>query len=206
MPRVLIVIFGVVVLLVVASELLIPAFAEREVEQRLEENGGSASADVDAFPAVRLLFGDGDRLAATGQNLTLDVAERQRVLERLDGFDEVQIELADFRVGPFQLDGFVMTRAEGRPNYRTAFSGEASPREVASFLGTEAGGLFGGLLGGLAAGTLPGGGTTPLPVELTAVVKSNDGRVEVTRTRGSVAGVPAGPFAQLVIEMVVRRL
>jgi hypothetical protein len=206
MPRVLLLIFGAIVLLLVASQFVIPAFAEREVERRLEENGGSASADVDAFPALRLLFGDGDRLEATGQNLTLDVAERQRVLGRLDRFDEVEVELADFRVGPFQLDAFVMTRGEGERNYRTAFSGEASAREVASFLGSEAGGLFGGLLGGLAAGTLPGGGETPLPIELTALVRSNDGRVEVTRTRGSVAGVPAGPFAQLVIEMVVRRL
>ena len=39
-----------------------------------------------------------------------------------------------------------------------------------------------------------------------AEVESRDGRVEVTDTSGSVAGVPAGPFAELVIELVVRRL
>jgi hypothetical protein len=206
MPRVLLALFGLIVVLLMASQFVLPLIAEGQVEDRLEDGGGSASAEIDAFPALRLLFDDGDRLEARGEGLRLDVTRRQRVLERLDGFDEVDVELVDFSVGPFDLDGFVMTRREGESSYRTAFSGEASPREVAGFLGAQAGGALGGLLGDLAAGTLPGGGDTPLPVRLTARVESRDGRVDVTSTSGSVAGVPAGPFAQLVIEMVVRRL
>jgi hypothetical protein len=206
MPRVLLALFGLIVVLLVASQFVLPLIAEGQVEDRLEDGGGSASAEIDAFPALRLLFDDGDRLEATGEGLRLDVSRQQRVLERLDGFDEVLVELVDFSVGPFDLDGFVLVRNEGETSYRTAFTGEASPREVAGFLGSQAGGALGGLLGGLAAGTLPGGGETPLPIRLRAEVESRDGRVDVTSTSGSVAGVPAGPFAQLVIEMVVRRL
>jgi hypothetical protein len=206
MPRILIALLGLLAVLLVASQFVLPVLAERQVEDRLEEGGGTASAEIDAFPALRLLFDDGDRLDARGEGLRLDVSRRQRVLERLDGFDEVLVELTDFSVGPFDLDGFVMVRNEGERSYRTAFSGEASPREVAGFLGAQTGGALGGLIGDLAAGTLPGGGNTPLPLRLRAVVESRDGRVEVTRTSGSVAGIPAGPFAQLVIEMVVRQL
>jgi hypothetical protein len=206
MPRVLLALFGLLVVLLVASQFVLPPLAERQVEDRLEEGGGSASADVDAFPALLLLFGNGDRLEARGEGLRLDVTRRQRVLERLDGFDAVDVELVDFTVGPFDLDGFVMTRREGDDSYQTAFSGQASPREVASFLGSQAGGLLGGLLGDLAAGTLPGGGDTPVPIQLRAEVESRDGRVEVTSTQGTVAGIPAGPVAQVVIELVVRRL
>jgi hypothetical protein len=206
MPRILLLPLGVLAVLLVASQLILPAIAERKVEDRLEEGGGTASADIGAFPALRLLFGDADRLEATGSGLRLDVTRRQRVLERLDGFDEVQVGLVDLSVGPFELDRFEMTRVEGDRRYRTRFSGEASPREVASFIGSEAGGALGGLLGGLAAGSLLGGGDTPLPMRVRAEVQSRDGRTEVTRTTGSVAGVPAGPLAQLVIELVVRRL
>jgi hypothetical protein len=207
MPRLLLLPLGLIVVLLVASQLILPPLAERKVEDRLEEGGGSANAEIGAFPAVRLLFGgDGDRLEATGSDLKLDVTRRQRVLERLDGFDEVEVELVDFTVGPFELDRFSMTRGEGDRAYRTSFSGEASPREVATFLGSEAGGPLGGLLGGLAAGTLLSRGDAPLPMQVRAEVRSRDGRVEVTRTSGSVGGVPAGPLAQLVIELVVRRL
>jgi len=206
MPRVLLSLAAVVAVLLVASQFALPPLAERKAEDRLEEGGGGARVDLSAFPALRLLFDDGDSLEARGEGLSLDMTRRQQVLQRLDGFDEVDIELVDFRVGPFDLDGFVMTRGEGETGYRTAFSGEASPREVAAFVGRQAGGALGGLLGGLAAGTLPGGGDTPLPVKLRANVESRDGRVHVTSTSGSVAGIPAGPFAQLVIELVVRRL
>jgi hypothetical protein len=206
MPRFLIALLGVVAVLLVASQFALPELAESQVEGRLEEGGGTARAEVDAFPALRLLFDDGDRLQARGEGLALDVSERQRVLERLDGFDTVDIALADFSVGPFELNGFVMTRGEGETTYETAFSGQASPREVAAFVGSQAGGALGGLLGDLAAGSLPGGGNAPLPIRMRAEVESRDGRVQVTDTSGSVAGVPAGPFAQLVIELVVRRL
>jgi hypothetical protein len=206
MPRVLLLLFGVLAVLLVASQFVLPVLAERQVEDRLEEGGGSASAEIDAFPALRLLFDDGDRLQARGDGLALDVTREQRVMERLDGFDSVDVALSEFSVGPFELDAFVMTRREGQTTYQTAFSGQATPREVAGFLGSQAGGALGGLLGDLAAGSLPGGGSTPVPVRLRAEVESRDGRVEVTDTAGTVAGVPAGPFAQLVVELVVRRL
>jgi hypothetical protein len=206
MPRVLLLLLGVVAVLLVASQLALPPLAERQVEDRLEEGGGNARAEVEAFPALRLLLGDGDRLEARGEGLALDVTTREKVMERLDGFEEVNVELVDLSVGPFELDGFVMTRAKGDESYRTAFSGEASPRELAAFVGSEAGGGLGGLLGSLAAGSLPGGGDTPVPFRLVARVESRDGQVQVTGTRGTVAGLPAGPFAQLVVGLVVRRL
>jgi hypothetical protein len=206
MPRLLLLLLGVLAVLAVASQFALPILAERQVENRLEEGGGDASAEIDALPALRLLFDDGDRIQARGEGLALDVTRRQRVMERLDGFDSVDLALSEFSVGPFELDSFVMTRGEGETGYESAFSGQASPREVAAFVGSQAGGALGGILGDLAAGSLPGGGDTPVPFRLRADVESRDGQVEVTGTTGSVAGLPAGPFAELVVELVVRRL
>jgi hypothetical protein len=206
MPRVLLVLFGLIAALLVASQLALPPLAERKVEDRLQENGGTASVELGAFPALRLLFDDGDSFESEGRGVRIDVTRRQRVFERLDGFDEVRVRLLDSSVGPFELQEFELTRAEGERGYRVELAGEAAPRDVASFLGSQAGGPLGGLLGALAAGQLLGGSDAPLPMRLNARVESRDGQVEVTSTTGSVAGVPAGPLAQIVIEMVVRQL
>ena len=66
---------GLLVLLGV-TQLVIPGFAERKVESNLEERGGDAGeavADVKAFPAVRLLWGSGDRLEIRGRGLLIGI-------------------------------------------------------------------------------------------------------------------------------------
>ena len=73
--------------MLVACQLLLPELAERQVEGRLERDGGSADVSLGAFPAPRLLFGDGDSFEVEGSGVTVDVERRERVLERLDGFD-----------------------------------------------------------------------------------------------------------------------
>ena len=83
--------------------------------------------------------------------------------------------------------------------------GQSSPREVAAFLGSRAGGVLGGVLGDLAGARLPGGAQR-VPVTVDASVESRDGDVEVTSATGSVAGVPGGPLAELVVAAVVRQL
>ena len=77
-------------------------------------------------------------------------------------------------------------------------SGTTTPRGVARFLG--------GLVGELAAGALPGGGRVPVPVDVAATVRSRNGEREVVSSRGTVAGVPAGPLVGVVLDAVVRRL
>ena len=81
-----------------------------------------------------------------------------------------------------------------------------TPGELARELGTTAAGPLGGLIGDLAADLLPGGGTTEVPVRVDASLDSSDGRIEVVDANGSVAGVPAGPLAEVVLGSVLDRL
>ena len=69
--------------------------------------------------------------------------------------------------------------------------------------GIAAGGTLGGVLGSLAGSALPDGGRTAVPLSLRASI---DGRAEVTDASGSVAGVRAGPLAQVVVDAVLQRL
>jgi hypothetical protein len=205
MPRIIVVSVAVAVLLLGASQLLVPPLAEREVEQRLERDGGEAEVELGVFPALRLLFGDGGSLEVEGRGLRLDPRAQEDALDRIDGFDEVRISLDDVEAGPFDVDSFELLRDEGERDYRMRLTGTTSGREVARFLGSEAGGPLGAFLGDLAAGSLPATGAE-VPMRLRAIVHSSDGRVETRAVRGSVAGIPAGPFARLVVEAVVRRL
>jgi hypothetical protein len=206
MPRVLLLTVAGVAVLAAACQLALPALAERQVEKRLERDGGTASASLAAFPAPRLLFGDGDSFEVRGGGLRVDVTERERVLDRLDGFDEVDVRLEDVDADPLAIESFELSRREGAATYRVRVTGETSPREVAAFLGSQAGGVLGGVLGDLAAGRLPGGGDERVPLAIDASVESHGGNAEVTSATGSVAGVPGGPLAELVVEAVVRRL
>lgn len=206
MPRVVLLTVAVLAVLLVACQLVLPPLAERRVEERLERDGGSARVSLSSLPAPRLLFGDGDSFEASGSGLGVEVARRERVLERLDGFDEVSVRLRDLDAEPLRVECFELVRGEAEDAYEMRMAGATTPGELASFLGSEAGGLLGGALGDLAAGSLPGGGNERLPLAVAARVVSVGGQVEVTSSRSSVAGVPAGPLAELVLEAVVRRL
>lgn len=207
MPRVIAIPFAAAALvatLSLATQLVLPALAERQIAGRLESGGGRADVSMSAFPAVRLLFGDGDSLRVKGRRLRLAVGHDRRLLHKLDGFDAVRVRLRDTEVGPLQLKSFVLDRRDERRDYTVRLAGRTSPRALAAFLGGRAGGAIGGDLGKLAGGLLGGG--LPLALDLRARVRSRDGEPEVQGTRGTVAGFPAGPLVQLALAAVLPRI
>jgi hypothetical protein len=206
MPRIAAISGGVLLLLLLLSQIVLPRLAAGEVEDRLEEHGGDADASLAAFPALRLLFDDGDSFEVEGSGLRLDPRQRLEAFERLEGFDEVSIRLQDIAAGPVDLDSFVLVRDEGERNYELGLQGTTTPREIAAFIGSEAGGPFGRALGEFAGGSLPGGGTTEIPLQVDAIVEARDGEVDVDDVTGSIAGLPAGPLAEIVLNAVVSRL
>ncbi len=206
MPRIAAVLLVVLALLAIGSQLLLPPFLAGKVEDRLTERGGSAEVELSAFPAVRLLFDDGDAFRVEGKGIDLELDRSNDVLERLDGFGEVEVALEDSVAGPLRVSRFELSRASGDPDYITRIGGRTSPRDAASFLGGRTAGPLGGLFGDLAAGALPDGGETEVPLELEAQVLSRDGRASVVSATGSVAGVPAGPLTEVVVDAVLAAL
>ena len=207
MRRVLLVAVAVVVLvaaLSLAAQLVLPSLAEHRIADRLETGGGAADVSLSAFPAVRLLFGDGDSVRIKASRLRLEVGHERRLLHRLDGFDRVRVRLRDTQVGPLQLSSFMLDRPDGDRDYAVRLTGSTSPRALAAFFGGRAGGPLGGDLGALAGGLL--GGSLPLPLDLRARVRSRDGQPELERTSGTVAGLPAGPLVQLALAAVLPRI
>ena len=194
-------------LLAVVSQLAMPAYYEGRVEDRLTEDGGSAEVSIGAFPALTLIGGRGKELKATGDALRFDIDDRRDdPLGRLDGFEEVDLRLTNTDVGAIGMKEFDLHR-DGRDSpYTMRVEATATPRELARQLGSAAGGPLGGLVASLGSEFLPGAGSTEVPLELTARVNSKDGRAEVTDAQGAVAGIPAGPLAEIVLGTVLDRL
>jgi hypothetical protein len=204
MPRFALGFVCVLVAVAVAVQLALPSYLEGRVEKRLERDGGDVRVAIGAFPAFRLLAEHGDHFDVDGTGIGVDLAERrERPFERLDGFDEVRIGLRDFEAGPLAVSSFRLDRHDPGDPYDLDMRAEASPRDVARFLGSRAAGPLGALLGDLAGGAFP---DREVPLELTAEFESRGGRPEVVRASGSVAGVPAGPLTRIVLGAVLRRL
>lgn len=203
------IVVGVVVLAGV-TQLVIPGFVERRVESSLEErsDGGEAVVDVKAFPAVRLLWGSGDRMEVRGRGLAIDIAERtDDPLGRLDGFDEVDIDLTDLTAGPVDVQAFSLVKNEDDTSYYLRMEAETTPVALAESVGGQLGGQLGSLIAGAGADALLGGGEVDVPIDVEGQVSRADGgTLDVDAVQASVAGVPAGPFAEAMVQAVLQRL
>jgi hypothetical protein len=194
---------SVALVLLVGGQLLLPSLGEGDVEERLTERGGVAEASLDAVPALRLLWGDGDRIEVTGSGLDLDLTQEPQVFDRLDGFSEVEIGLDEFRAGPFEIDSFDLRR-DGDGPYAVRSSSTVSTADLVEF-GADALGVPGVSIMDFFLDRTPGS-DRPLPVELDMEMESDDGRVRVVSGGGTIAGVPTGPLAQLITAAIVVRL
>jgi len=195
------------VLLALAAQLVLPRYLAGRVENRLEERGGRADVSLSAFPAVSLLGGDGDSIDVGGTGLVFDLEDsREDPFERLDGFDRVEVDLENAEAGPVDIQEFLLSRAEGDPDYELSVRATSTPRELAEDVGSRAGGALGGLLGSFATGAFPDGGRVAVPLELEATIASDGGRTDVLEASGSVAGIPAGPLTEIVVGAVLDRL
>lgn len=190
--------------LLVLAQLFLTGVGERRIEDRLTENGGAADVTLSATPAARLLLGDGDRIDVRGSDLDLDLeTEDPEVLDRLDGFDEVKVDLSDFRAGPFDVLSFEMTR-DGDGPYSVRSTSATTAADLVDY-GADALGLAGGPLLRFFAGRAPLG-SRPIPIEVDMKMESDDGRISIVSGSGTVAGYPTGPLAQFITAAIVVRL
>jgi hypothetical protein len=198
----------VVAFLIVAlalTQLLLPVLAASRIQRRLTKGGGSAHVSVHAFPALRLLFHEGDSIRVSGSGLRVQLGTgKQHVLKNLDGFGSAQIHLRDVAAGPFHTRLFTLDKAAGSSTYDLVVQASFSPARLASYFGSALGGSLGGLLGGLAGGLAAG--SQPVPVAVQAQLVSEDGNPRVVGGVGTVAGIPMGPVLEAVTAAIIARL
>ncbi|HET8673975.1 MAG TPA: hypothetical protein VFL87_10090 [Thermoleophilaceae bacterium] len=197
---------AILIVILVASQLAVPPIASSRIEHRLTKNGGTAHVSLHAFPALRLLFHQGDEIDISGRDLRVELGTgKQKVFQNLDGFGAAHVHLTNVTAGPFVSRSFSLDRDHGSDTYALSLQASFTPSALASYLGSSVGGGLGGLLGGLAGGLAPGG-TQPVPVDVQAQVQSDGGNPRVVSGAGSVAGVPLGPLVEAVAAAVIARI
>ncbi len=198
---------ALLVVLAVASQLALPRLAEDRAADRLTAGGGTAHVSISAFPAVRLLFGDGDRITVSGRGLVLPLSGNEGgTFSRLSGFDSVSVRLAEVRAGPVTVRRFDLTRSGSDP-YRLRSVAYTSLADLAGFGGGELGGLLGRLALRLGAREALGSAARRrIPIQLDMELADEGGRVVVVGGSGSVAGIPTGPLAELITSAIVVRI
>jgi hypothetical protein len=202
--KLIVAVVALLVIALVAIQLFLPGRAESDVEARLTEGGGDASVEIEALPALRLIWGDGDRIEVTGSDLVLDVEDDTAVLDRLDGFDQVGVSLEQVEAGPFQVESFELRRA-GDGAYTLRSDATTSGTELLQF-GAEQFGPIAGPVAGVLGEQAPDEATEEFDVELDAQLVSDNGRIEITEGGGTVAGYDVGPLAEIITAAVVSRL
>ena len=195
---------GAVVFALVLTQLLIPAIGERRVADRLTENGGSAEVTLGAVPALRLLWGDGERFQVAARDLDLDLDRPEPVLDRLDGFSIVDVAITDSRAGPFEISSFRLTRDAPAP-YHLVSTGQTSPRRLVDY-GLEGVELPGESVLDRIFGELLGPSEATIPVSLDMELADDGGRLQVLSGGGTINGIPTGPLAELITSAIVIRL
>ena len=94
---------GVVVLLVVLAQVLLPGIAADRISSRLARYGHVRSVDVTAWPAVELLWGTADSVRVRASDLTFALSQTGHVLGEASGAHDIDMTAARVRVGPLEL-------------------------------------------------------------------------------------------------------
>jgi hypothetical protein len=193
------------VTLLIVSQFLLPPYLEHRVAGRLTAHGGSAQVDMSAVPALRLLFGQGSGLHIRARGLSVDLAPGQEeVFKRLDDFSDATIAISDSRAGPFTVRSFWVNRKADHA-YDVIVAGDATAGDVARYAGSRLAGGFGQALAGLAAGTLDAVGG-PIPFNARMRIDTAGATPRAENVVGEVAGLPAGPLAQIVANALLGSL
>jgi hypothetical protein len=199
----LIVLLAVVVIALVATQIFLPRTGENQVEDRLTKDGGTAEVNIEAVPAVRLLFDDGDKLEVEAREVNIPIEDVQgRSFKELDGFNEVNVRLGLSRVGPFFAERVTIVRGDGDELYAFNFRGSTSAAEVGEFALAGLPPLLRSALTALAGRA----GSRELPIRLDVNLRSEKGRARVVGGSGTVAGLPLGGFALGIAGAIISRI
>ncbi len=206
MRRMVLIAAAVLVALLVLSQLLVPPYLEHRAEKRLTAQGGHATVSIDALPAARLLFNDGDEIKVRGDGLHVQLTSRRTsVFRELDRFNSADVRLTRMSAGPFSVSRVSIVRSSSSRPYAFSLQASVTARDLSSYAGSQLAGGLGGFLGRLGSDVVPFS-AEPIPVRIDAAIRSSGGRPELQDAAGSVAGVPAGPLASAIAAAVADRL
>jgi len=103
---------AIVIVLLVASQLLLPGLAARTVRERLGRYGPVLSAHVSAFPAFELLWGHARSASVRAGALRMTQPQATDLLWNARGIDSLDLSAASLAVEPLRLEQVSMQKRD----------------------------------------------------------------------------------------------
>ncbi len=100
------------VVLLVASQLLLPRLAEHTVRQRVGRYGPVLSVHVSAFPAFELLWGHAQSASVSTGSLRMTQAQATDLLQGARGIDSLDLSATSLVVEPLRLEQVKMQKRD----------------------------------------------------------------------------------------------
>lgn len=94
---------GLLLALLVASQLLLPVLAQRRIAEELERYGPRPDVEVRAFPALKLLFGRADRIDIAQDAARIDTPQLIDELSQSGHVDEFEAGVGTLQIGMLRL-------------------------------------------------------------------------------------------------------
>jgi hypothetical protein len=206
MHRMAILTVALLLALLLIVQVALPPLIERRAEDHLTKHGGIARVELSATPSPRLLFKEGDSLKVRASGLVTPPADpnSESTLADLDGFDKVDIQVIGMRMGPLTIARLTIARDESAQPYYATVQATVTGADISAYAGGQIGGGLGGFLGGIAGSAMPGA-RVEIPIDVSATLHSDGGRVRAVSVSGSVAGLPAGPLVEALAAALAGR-
>ncbi len=96
-------IVGVLLVLLIVAQLLLPGIAADRIRSRVGRYGKVDGVHVSAWPAIELLWGDADSASVRAHDLTLSPARTAQLLWEGGGLDRLDVSVANARLGALRL-------------------------------------------------------------------------------------------------------
>jgi hypothetical protein len=94
---------GVVVVLLVVAQLVLPSIAARIARDQIGKYGAVRSVSVRAFPAIELLWGRAQSASVRAGDLRMSVSQLDELLPRTRGIERLDLSASSLQVGRLGL-------------------------------------------------------------------------------------------------------
>jgi hypothetical protein len=94
---------GAIVVALAAAQLVLPGIAASRIRQRLARDGTVQSVHVQAFPAIKLLWGRADSVTVRIASLTAGTSRTGDLLSRADRTRDLDVSIGTLTEGPLVL-------------------------------------------------------------------------------------------------------
>jgi hypothetical protein len=163
---------GVVLLVLVVAQLVLPRIAAHRISSRIGRYGKVEHVSVSAWPAIKLLWGDVDSADVQAGRLALSPAQASSLLWESRGVQKMDLSASSVELGSLALEG-VSLRKRG-----AQLSGEGSTTAAQANAALPAGvslALLGSRDGKVEVRA--GGGLFGIDASVNAVAEASDGKL-----------------------------